>query len=304
MNLKAPALAALNAGDAPITKRWPCIVIALLCSLLTIATSASALCVPLMAYPQPDINSPIKFMEAMIDSLAYLRIAGTSVKDGASTVEMFVGLATRKDAYKCASDLLSRFTSSTNSSVAHISKTGSGIYATLVEITERLELLIKNYANSPDKPGDFLSALGKYQHDRHEMEMHLVSLSAGSNYAIVQFGPGGEATGSLNIRLYAPPLPAYLCDRSSTKGYPARRHPEIARPCVDYDHADICASRRRGNGRRSPEAVTMNWGEAVRAIVHVNSNSLLPACLAQTQSNIKQESPRRDEGWCERCGSE
>src|SRR5712692_2375702 len=100
--------------------RWPSVVIATLCALLAFATSTSALCVPLMAYPQPDINSPMKFMEAMIDSLDYLRIAGTSVKDDASAVEMFVGLAARKDAYKCASDLLSRFTSSTNPTVADV----------------------------------------------------------------------------------------------------------------------------------------------------------------------------------------
>ena len=39
-------------------RRWLCIVVAMLCCLLLFATSASALCLPLMTYPQPDINSP------------------------------------------------------------------------------------------------------------------------------------------------------------------------------------------------------------------------------------------------------
>ena len=144
-------------------RRWLCIVVAMLCCLLLFATSASALCLPLMTYPQPDINSPTNFMEAMIDSLVYLRIATTSVKGDASNVEVLIGLAARNKpgdttfyATGCAktqdrrqSDLLSRFTSSTNPFVAQLSKTGSEIYTTLVQLTERSELLIKNFANNP-----------------------------------------------------------------------------------------------------------------------------------------------------------
>jgi hypothetical protein len=152
-----------------------------------------------MAYPQPDINSPLHFMEAMIDSLVYLRIAGTTGKDSQTTGEVLIGLAARKDAYECARDILSRFTSSSHPFVARISKLGSEVYTTLVALTEDSQLLVKNFLNNPDKPGDFLGALAKNRHDRDETETLLVPLSAQSTFAIVQFGPGGEATGSLNI---------------------------------------------------------------------------------------------------------
>jgi hypothetical protein len=216
-----------------MTKRWPCIVVAILCCLLLFPAPASALCVPLMAYPQPDINSPAKFMEAMIDSLVYLKIATTSAKDGASTVEVLIGLAARKEAYKCGSDLLSRFTSSTNPFVARISKTGSEIYTTLVQLTERSELSIKNFVNNPEKQGDFLSALAKNRHDRDEIELLLVSQSAQSTYALVQFGPGGEGTGSLNIT---------ASQRASLmKSVVEKLGPGVRQPPVDKDGTvDVC----------------------------------------------------------------
>ena len=178
--------------------RWFYVVAVTSC-LLAVATPASALCLPLMKYPQPDVNSSISFMEAMIDSLVYLKVAGTSVKEGGSTGELLVGLAARKEAYECGSDILSRFTVSTNPFAAKVSEMGGRIYTSLVEITGRAEELIKNFANRPEKPGDFLSALAKNRHDRNETELLLVSLSAQSTFALVQFGPNGEATGSLNI---------------------------------------------------------------------------------------------------------
>jgi len=214
-------------------RRWLCIVVAMLCCLLLFATSASALCLPLMTYPQPDINSPTNFMEAMIDSLLYLRIATTSVKGDASNVEVLIGLAARKEAYKCGSDLLSRFTSSTNPFVAQLSKTGSEIYTTLVQLTERSELLIKNFANNPKKPGAFLSALAKNRHDRDETELLLVSHSAQSSYAVVQFGPGGEGTGTLNIT---------ASQRASLmKSVVEKLGPGVRQPPVDKDGTvDVC----------------------------------------------------------------
>lgn len=182
-----------------MTRRSPCIVFATLCCLLALVTSASALCVPLMAYPQPDINSPPRFVEAMIDSFGYLKIAGTSVKDDASAGQLLVGLNARQEAYKCGSDLLSRFTPSTNQFIARIAGTGSGIYSSLVEVTERSKLLVRNFLNEPGRSGDFLSDLAKNRHDRDEIEMLLVSLSAQSTVVLVQFGPNGEGTGTLNI---------------------------------------------------------------------------------------------------------
>ena len=174
-------------------------VVAVACCLFAVPTSASALCLPLMKYPQPDVNSSISFIEAMIDSLTYMKVASTSVKEDGSTGELLIGLAARKEAYKCGSDILSRFIVSTNPFAAKVSEMGSGIYTSLVEITGRSEEIIRNFANRPEKPGDFLSALAKNRHDRDEMELLLVSLSAQSTSALVQFGPNGEATGSLNI---------------------------------------------------------------------------------------------------------
>lgn len=184
-----------------MTRRGPWIAANAVCCVfvLALATSASALCLPLMTDPQPDINSPVQFMEAMIDSLVYLKMAATTVKDDATPGEILISLASRKDAHQCSSDVLARFTGSPNEFVASVAKTGSEIYTTLVEITTQSERLIKDFANNPDKPGDFISALAKNRHDRDETEMLLVPLSAQSTYVLVQYGPKGEGTGRLNI---------------------------------------------------------------------------------------------------------
>jgi hypothetical protein len=180
------------------TPKTRCLVLALTLSLIA-AAPASAYCPPLLVYPQPDINSPVKFMDAIIDSLVYLRMAGPRVKQGSPPVEQLIGLAARQDDYQCASDLLSRFTSSSNRGVAQSSKLGTDTYAALVDNTKISQRLIKDFWNSPEKPGDYLSAIAKNRHDRDEFEMSLMTLSSLSVYAIVQFGPAGEATGSLNI---------------------------------------------------------------------------------------------------------
>jgi hypothetical protein len=166
--------------------------------LVSSAASAEALCLPLAGMAGK--KESVRFMESVIDGLLWAKTASARVHRDDSVGPLLVALHHRREDYRCAAKRLEPFAQGQNRIIAQAAQTLVKEYALLSVLNENTILTITGAANGPTvKPGDLLDQLAALESQKDEAEVALVAAVALSAYALVQWGPRGEATGRLNI---------------------------------------------------------------------------------------------------------
>ena len=142
----------------------------------------------------------MRFMESVIDSLRWARTAAGRVHPDDATGPLLVALHHRRDDYRCAAKRLEPFAHGGDRIIAQAAQILAENYDLLGLLNDRTISTVASAVNAPGLgPGDLLDRLATLRSQMDEVEFSLLAAVAVSTYALVQWGPQGEATGWLNI---------------------------------------------------------------------------------------------------------
>jgi len=163
--------------------------------LISAAQSAEALC--LSSPDMVDKREPVRFMESVIDSLLWAKKASARVRPDDSGIPQLLALHHRRQDYQCAAKRLEPFTQSRDQIMVLAATTLTEYYGLLGDLNE--DAISWTTLASSVTPGVLLKQLESIKRLKDTTEVSLVAAVAQTPYALVQWGPNGEATGRLSI---------------------------------------------------------------------------------------------------------